>query len=1018
MTNAIGFWAKTKKVFSLTSGGTNPLKVDAIFATDDSGSMNSYLNWEDDPITVDTFNKALVENGIGTKNIEALDGENSNRIARTFFAKYKEQTIQNLLLVRVSGITLNSNWNPTTLPIGNPATVKRDDGSGNQIVVGNAGDYIVYAWDTRQDFNDPSITYNEIVFTAANNQPASTLPDLQIGDTISSGSTGSGSNMGTVSEVIQLDNPFRFYVSGDLRLRYHWAKRAGPDGAYVPNMGTQTNSGANSEDAFNIVLKTVGTVSNCTTSPDGSTVCDDYNPRAGSKLVFVANTNEHDTSMDTWLDKVRETLQDKNGVYIANIGGYTLDYDVGILPHVKQAPDYNGTVTNNSAGKNSLGSYGDPGTNGVPAADSRGFIPIRDFVQDLVVDSFTTSGQALINNIPSGWYRGVRFDLKTANSSDSAAIQARERAQIRCDVKVDFVSGSSGDKTLSIRKVVFPGYGFSVGDTVTPNAPASGSTVFSGLKDKMILKVTRTNNINYKSAGTTIFSGVYTKDFNRIVFLNAYGVPTALSVVQGGKGYGATSGLSTFFSEDDPLIPAARKSGFNNKGEGTGLTVDLANSDIGTAGAVTGATITSNSAGDLYNVGDQIILSHPDSDATRRGKVLSVNIINGGSGYTTATSVQTSNKSDISAGLGLLVDIGGVDGSGAITSISVTAGASTGGANYNIGDIVEVTGTSGTIATVEITDCHTDCILEVTAITARTHQGDTTYGYSSNLDSFTLLRERAYLVRDVNFVTRNNDPQNFGVAKTGIPQTGCVPEQQQYQYTLSGTAGSNTVTIQNTQGNATSVDWSNAINAINPAEDRDPTASQGNQYGNNHKSQVWNGQATAAQDGNGDVVLSMKPAIPWDVHITSIVSRSNGNNAPTSSDTLTVTLSAALNQDVNNETVYIGRRSASFRANPRHRWDHTTLAKETGGGVFFQVGPFTSGPVNGAPSGVASGFGNIFAYYDTETEGAVNQTAFNNRRWDTIRIFGEDLGTNNPDFRIQFGRTIGKMVGEYLFKTA
>ena len=235
---------------------------------------------------------------------------------------------------------------------------------------------------------------------------------------------------------------------------------------------------------------------------------------------------------------------------------------------------------------------------------------------------------------------------------------------------------------------------------------------------------------------------------------------------------------------------------------------------------------------------------------------------------------------------------------------------------------------------------------------------------------------------------------------------------------MSGTAGSNTVTIQNTQGNATSVDWSNAINAINPAEDRDPTASQGNQYGNNHKSQVWNGQATAAQDGNGDVVLSMKPAIPWDVHITSIVSRSNGNNAPTSSDTLTVTLSAALNQDVNNETVYIGRRSASFRANPRHRWDHTTLAKETGGGVFFQVGPFTSGPVNGAPSGVASGFGNIFAYYDTETGGAVNQTAFNNRRWDTIRIFGEDLGTNNPDFRIQFGRTIGKMVGEYLFKTA
>ena len=63
-----------------------------------------------------------------------------------------------------------------------------------------------------------------------------------------------------------------------------------------------------------------------------------------------------------------------------------------------------------------------------------------------------------------GWYRGVKLDLKTANASDSAAIQARERAQIRCDVKVDFVTGNTGNKTLSIRKVVFPGYGYRVDD--------------------------------------------------------------------------------------------------------------------------------------------------------------------------------------------------------------------------------------------------------------------------------------------------------------------------------------------------------------------------------------------------------------------------------------------------------------------------------------------------------------------------------------------------------------------------
>ena len=70
MTNAIGFWAKPKKVFALQQGGSNPLKVDAVFATDDSGSMNSYLNWEDDPSTIDVFNKALIANGIAVKDVE------------------------------------------------------------------------------------------------------------------------------------------------------------------------------------------------------------------------------------------------------------------------------------------------------------------------------------------------------------------------------------------------------------------------------------------------------------------------------------------------------------------------------------------------------------------------------------------------------------------------------------------------------------------------------------------------------------------------------------------------------------------------------------------------------------------------------------------------------------------------------------------------------------------------------------------------------------------------------------
>ena len=140
MTNAIGFWAKPKKVFALQQGGSNPLKVDAVFATDDSGSMNSYLNWEDDPSTIDVFNKALIANGIGVKDVEGIDDNNANRISRTFFAQFKSQVIAELALVRVSGITLSNNFTPTTLPIGQTVTITRG-GS----IVGNAGDFVIYS---------------------------------------------------------------------------------------------------------------------------------------------------------------------------------------------------------------------------------------------------------------------------------------------------------------------------------------------------------------------------------------------------------------------------------------------------------------------------------------------------------------------------------------------------------------------------------------------------------------------------------------------------------------------------------------------------------------------------------------------------------------------------------------------------------------------------------------------------------------------------------------------------------
>ena len=87
------------------------------------------------------------------------------------------------------------------------------------------------------------------------------------------------------------------------------------------------------------------------------------------------------------------------------------------------------------------------------------------------------------------------------------------------------------------------------------------------------------------------------------------------------------------------------------------------------------------------------------------------------------------------------------------------------------------------------------------------------------------------------------------------------------------------------------------------------------------------------------------------------------------------------------------------------RWDHTTLAEETGGAIFFQVGPFTGGTIGNAPAGVA--------YWDNSG----GNTTYGSHAWETVTIFG-DLGASTPDFRIQFGRSIGTTVGEYLFKTA
>ena len=888
MSSELGFWTKVKRSIA-GSQSSNALKVDAIFATDDSGSMNSYLAWEDDPAAVDAFNKALSNAGIGAKNVEILDSNNSNRISRTFFASYKQQVVSNLLLVRT-----NFNLSGASISLGDSFTIKRGG-----TVVGTAGDYKIYAWDRREDYYDSNTIYNEFVFQGANNQGAGILDNVLVGDTIED---SSGNGFGTVQEVIQLNNPYLYYVEGDLRLRYFWAKRPGPGGTYVKNSVDGGQTGSNAEDAFGIVHKTIGVNLNCSVDGNGQQVCDDFKPQASSKLVFVANTNEHDTEMPYNVDNTRDLLKQYNGVYVGNIGGYNRDYGPGIFPHIRNAADYNG------------------GTNGVSAADPRGFQPIDDYISDVVQEPL--SPVDALDGIPIGWYRGVEFEIKDVETAtSSAAVQARTRPKVRLDIRVDQASGAS-NKSVTVLKVVFPGYGYVVGDTITP--PSSNTTTFGALHDILILKVAKVKDIYYGSASKKIFSGVYTKDFNRMVFLNQEGGAAAFTVVSGGTGYSATTNTATAFDIDEA-------SGFNNAGPGTGATVDLT---VDGSGAVTAAAV--NAAGTKYNDGDRLIVNNPTA-----GQVLTLDASSlvGGTGYANATSVGTGNLSDLADGLGATVDI--TTSGGVIQTVTLNAG----GLKYKAGDVLEITGGNGdgriTVATVK-----EDCVIQVNGLS----------------NPATALRERAYLVKDINLITRNNDPPSGSQ-----PQTGGVEQIASHQFTVNTTAGSNVLTVTNS---GTGAVFGNLI----PGDE------------------IWNAEnTTAGGTKQGSDLVTLNPTVPWDVKVVS-------TNAGA---TNTITMSAAANATATGVTVYIGTRRASSAG---WRWDHTTLAEETGGAIFFQVGPFAN-PLGNAPAGVA--------FWDNSG----GNSTYGSHAWETVAIFG-DLGASNPDYRVQFGRSIGTTVGEYLFKTA
>jgi len=884
---SLGFWSKSKKN-TTAAGGVNPLKVDAIFATDNSGSMNSYLNWEDDPATVSEFNFALSKSGIGASNLEIVDDNNANRISRTFFSVYKRQVISSLMLVRVD-VSLSGQ----TIALGSSFTIKRAG-----VVVGSAGDYIVYSWYSRPNTYDSNITYNEFIFESSTGG-AGSLENVNVGDTVEN---SSGTSFGTVTYVERLSNPYRYYVSGDLRLRYFWAKKAGDSGTYVKNSVDDGSTGSNSEDAYGIIHKTIGVNLNGSTQPNGTVIYDDFKPRASSKLIFVANTNEHDTPCPFSLDETRNLLLKYNGVYIANIGAGFSGIPVSIIPQVKSSFDYNG------------------GSNGVPAGDPRGFQPISDYVTDLLLETITPADS--LNTIPDGWYRGIELEIKDVESvTSSAAVQARSRPKVRVDLLIEpAVVGSN--KSVKIVKVVFPGYGFVVGDTLTP--PALTGSLFGSLHDKLVFKVARVKDIDYSSASKRVFSGVYTKDFNRIVFLNEVGPVTNLSIPTAGSGYSNATARATFYEFD-------QASGFNNVGDGSGLTVDIT---TGSGGDITGVTV--NNGGDLYAVNDKLIIQHPSPGTIT---ALNSSTLVGGTGYGTSTTVNGAslgNFSGLATGSGATCNYT-TNSSGVITSVTLVSG----GLNYKSGDVLFIQGGDNN-ARITIQSVNENAIVSVSQITANA-----------------ALRERAYLSRDLTFITRGNNPTvDHGTGYGTTPQSGAVAVSTQTEYIVSTTQNSNVLTITGGTGSIPNIDVGDY---------------------------VWNRLNTTV-DGTTAGVFSLSPPIPWDVRVLSV---------NTSGGVTTVEIDAAANSTTTNTTVYIGTRRVSTAP---YRWDHTTLARETGGAVFFQVGPDQA--TTGVPLGIA--------YYD-------NTQTYGNHSWETITIFGN---LNTVDYRVQFGRSIGKTVGDYLFKVA
>jgi len=562
----LGFWEKKSSGGGSVAPGS--LQVDVTFTTDNSGSMSAFQDWLFDPATAIALNDALVENGIGSVNQADLDDANCNRIATSKYSEMLQLAYRDLIVVQManslsglssgtttysfndgsanySGYTLFA-WNNRQFVFGldasNASSVSVGSdyiefsnhklGTGDKVVYNNGGGGSIGGLTSGDAYYVIRVNNNRFRLASTKSDAIAGTPAINItalgsgtnhsftgpyevvlretaggGSTsdIPIGSTASWDASNSVLKFKRLSVPYTFYTPCDERIKYFWATNNNGTG-YNPNTSSAGNATTPSgafvngiqEDSYNTIYNLYAV------SRNGG---DDYKPRSGARGIVVASSNQQSilspalpTTPGGSYELTLKTLKDNNVSYVGMVGGYIASTIANrVEPYIRQAPDF--------------------GETGVPAADVRGFVPLVGAVSgsglDLSSQATVTAG--ILNSIPTGWYRNVKFVLASGGANSTPN---RIRSGVLANIRFD--AGGSG-VSIGGYSVSIGGYGFEVGDTLTI---ASDDPVFSSLNEDFTIVVSATEDEDYSTMGNTIIGGAFTTNEYRIIVMNGYNPST------------------------------------------------------------------------------------------------------------------------------------------------------------------------------------------------------------------------------------------------------------------------------------------------------------------------------------------------------------------------------------------------------------------------------------------------------------------------------------------------------------